>query len=70
MEKLIEEVDTFIGCALAEKRYKHSLRVAKTAVRLCKKYGGDVKLGKLAGLAHDMCKEMSDDGLISVALRD
>jgi nicotinate-nucleotide adenylyltransferase len=70
MEKLIDEVDTFISTALGEKRYKHSLRVAKTAVRLCKKYGEDVELGKLAGLAHDMCKEMSDDELISVATHD
>jgi nicotinate-nucleotide adenylyltransferase len=70
MEKLIEEVNTFIGTCLAEKRYKHSLRVAKTAVRLCKKYGEDVSRGKLAGLAHDMCKEMNDDELISFATRD
>jgi nicotinate-nucleotide adenylyltransferase len=70
MEKLIEEVNTFIGTALGEKRYKHSLRVAGTAARLCGKYGEDVMLGTLAGLAHDMCKEMSDDTLISLALRD
>jgi nicotinate-nucleotide adenylyltransferase len=44
--------------------------VSETTVHLCEKYGEDVKLGKLAGLAHDMCKEMSDDMLILFAKRD
>jgi nicotinate-nucleotide adenylyltransferase len=70
MEKLIDRVDTYICAFLSEKRYKHSLRVSKTAVHLCKKYGEDVLFGKFAGLAHDMCKEMSDDMLVALAQRD
>jgi HD superfamily phosphohydrolase YqeK len=50
MENLIEEVNTFIGTCLAEKRYKHSLRVAKTAVRLCKNTGRMCRLENWRGL--------------------
>ena len=44
---------------LSEKRYMHSVGVMRKAEQLAKKYGIDVNKAKLAGLAHDIAKEMS-----------
>ncbi len=41
---------------LTEKRFFHSLAVAKEAVRLAEKYGADTEKAFLAGLLHDICK--------------
>lgn len=67
---LIEKVRLFTINAVKKERYEHSLRVADTAERLCKKYKLDVKLGKLAGIGHDMCKDFSDEMLLSIASKD
>ncbi len=42
---------------LTEKRFYHSLAVAKEAYRLAEKYGCDTKKAFLAGLLHDICKD-------------
>lgn len=42
---------------LTEKRFFHTLAVAKEAVRLAEKYGGDTEKAFLAGLLHDICKD-------------
>jgi nicotinate-nucleotide adenylyltransferase len=39
------------------KRIEHSISVAETAVRLCRRFGVDEKEGFLAGLAHDLMKD-------------
>ena len=41
---------------IGEKRFKHSLRVAETAVKLADNYGLDPKKAFLAGLIHDCAK--------------
>ncbi|QLK86028.1 HD domain-containing protein [Staphylococcus sp. 17KM0847] len=41
---------------LPKKRYKHSLRVAETAVKLAELYEGDKEKAELAGILHDFCK--------------
>ena len=46
------------------------MRVAETAALLCKKYGVDEACGYFAGIAHDMCKDMGDDELLTLASRD
>ena len=42
---------------LTEKRFYHSLCVAKEALRLSEKYGSDNEKAFLAGLLHDICKD-------------
>lgn len=73
-ETKVNHVSDKIRCyALgAEKpsRYAHSIRVAETAVILCKLYNVDSELGYLAGIAHDICKEMDNDNLLSLAQTD
>ena len=46
---------------LNPKRYNHSLCVADEAVRLAKKYGGDIDKAYLAGLWHDIAKNATQE---------
>lgn len=45
---------------LSRRRYEHSLNVSYEAVRLAKRYGADEEKAQLAGLLHDVAKEISD----------
>ena len=51
-------------------RYIHSRNVALLSWDLCLRFGLDAKKGYLAGIAHDMCKELGDERLIRLALAD
>ncbi len=42
---------------MSEKRYIHSVNVAKEAEKLAKLYGADVEKAKVAGILHDITKE-------------
>lgn len=68
--KLIEEIDSYTKSQVKQKRYEHSVRVAQMAARMCRQYGLDENLGYLAGIGHDMCKDLSDEDLIKTAARD
>ena len=52
----IENAKELVKEKLPEKRYKHSLRVAETAVKLAEIYDGDKDKAELAGVLHDYCK--------------
>ncbi|MBQ4154855.1 MAG: nicotinate (nicotinamide) nucleotide adenylyltransferase [Clostridia bacterium] len=56
-EKYNKEAE-LLKTRLTEKRYFHSLSVAKEAVRLAEKYGYDTERAFYAGLMHDVCKDM------------
>lgn len=59
-----EEYDEFVRLLktlLTEKRFYHTLCVAKEAVRLAKRYGANTKKAFFAGLLHDVCKDMAGD---------
>ncbi len=49
---------TLLKERLTKKRFYHTLAVAKEAVRLAEKYGCDTKKAYLAGLLHDICKDL------------
>lgn len=70
IEQLIEEIRQFAKSAEKEKRYEHSVRVAETAEYMCGLYGLDRRTGYLAGMAHDICKNYSDEEMIALALED
>ena len=53
-----EEIKDILKIRLSKKRYTHSLNVADAADRLAEKFGGDRKKCFLAGLIHDICKEI------------
>ena len=50
---------------LSDFRYVHSVEVAGTSVYLAEKYGCDPKKAYIAGLAHDVLKEMPKDEAIA-----
>ncbi|AXZ23289.1 bis(5'-nucleosyl)-tetraphosphatase (symmetrical) YqeK [Staphylococcus warneri] len=52
----IENAKELVKAKLPEKRYKHSLRVSETAVKLAEIYDGDKDKAELAGVLHDYCK--------------
>lgn len=48
----------FLRKNLSKNRYTHSINVANEAVKLAVKYNGNKHQALLAGLLHDVCKEM------------
>ncbi len=46
---------------LSDFRYEHSLQVAKTASYLADKYGYDPEKAYIAGLGHDVLKELTEE---------
>lgn len=70
---------TLLRGRLSEKRFYHSLAVAKEALRLAQKYGANTEKAFLAGLLHDICKDtpkneqlqiFSEFGIILSALEE
>ena len=53
-----EEIKDILKVRLSKKRYTHSLNVAEAAKMLADKHGGDRDKCYLAGLVHDICKEI------------
>lgn len=56
---LEERLKTYLKENLSEKRYKHTLGVCDSAIKLAKLYGADVEKAKIAALAHDIAKELT-----------
>jgi nicotinate-nucleotide adenylyltransferase len=54
----LDELTAYLREHLSQKRFTHTLNVASEAIRLAQKYGEDEHLAYLAGLLHDICKEI------------
>ena len=67
---LIERVSAAARAAVKKDRWEHSLRVAATAELMCNMFGVDPAKGYLAGVAHDMCKDLDDEELLALAAKD
>ena len=52
-----KEYVQLIAQRLSEKRFLHSMNVAKECVKLARTYGGDEEKAYLAGVLHDVMKE-------------
>lgn len=59
--ELIEEIKKYLKQNLSEKRYIHSVGVMEMCEILAKKYNADVETAKLAGILHDIAKEIPSD---------
>ena len=68
--KIAEEVRLYTKKAVKPKRYEHSVRVAEMMARLCRMYSLDEHKGYLAGIGHDMCKELPAEEMIELAKKD
>ena len=69
-EAKIEEIRAYTKAHVKKSRYEHSERVAQMCSLLCGHYGLNIEEGYLAGIAHDMCKDMEDDEVTKVAAKD
>lgn len=69
-ENDIERINKYIKTALKQPRYEHCIRVAQMTATLCRLHGEDEEKGYLAGIAHDMCREMSDESLKKITAFD
>ena len=70
IQKVTDDIDSFLRTVVSPKRYAHSVRTARTAEKMCELYGLNPKRGYLAGIAHDMCKEFSDEDLFKLVESD
>ena len=57
-EKSREQILDILSSALKPGRYRHTLGVAETAMRLAPRFGVDPRRAELAGLLHDCAKSM------------
>ena len=61
-----EELKSVLRERMNEHRYQHSLNVAKRAVFLAEKYGADPEKAQFAGLVHDICKGIPNEGQLLI----
>jgi len=69
-DKKIEEIRLYTQKHVKKSRYEHSVRVAQMCRDLCSHYGLNPLDGYLAGIGHDMCKDMDDEKMTATALKD
>ena len=63
---LLEKLKKYLSVSVCQSRFDHSIRTAQTAKELCLRFGEDAELGEIAGVAHDICKEMKSDLLLNL----
>lgn len=66
-EKITKKIDSYCSSHLTEKRYKHSVRVAEMCVEIAEKVGFDLEKAYLAGISHDICKEIPKPKMLKMA---
>ena len=57
----LDDYENLIKGCMGEKRFMHSVNVSQEAEKLAKLYGADVFKAKVAGMLHDVTKEMPND---------
>lgn len=62
--ELIEKIKEDLKQNLSEKRYMHSIGVMEMSEELAKIYNVDIQTAKLAGLLHDIAKEMPKEEML------
>ncbi len=67
---LFEKVRECMKSRVKPSRYEHSMRTSEMTKELCLRYGLDGEKGRFAGMAHDICKDLSDEEMIATAARD
>ncbi len=62
----IEDYKKVIKDRMSKKRYIHSINVAKAGIQLAERYGADVEKVRIAGILHDITKEMPYDEQLKI----
>ena len=68
--KSYNEVHEIVKTRLSANRLYHSECVAARCVELASIYGVDIEAARLAGIAHDIAKEMSDSDKIKYCMEN
>ncbi|MCL2601714.1 MAG: nicotinate (nicotinamide) nucleotide adenylyltransferase [Treponema sp.] len=68
--QIIVNIENCARSILTAPRFHHSRSVALMAWDLCRRFALDAQRGYLAGIAHDLCKQMSEDELVRLAHSD
>ena len=63
-----DEIKSVLKKRLSKKRYNHSLNVSRAAEELAEEYGADKEKAVLAGLLHDICKEIPKEEQLKMAM--
>ncbi len=62
----IEDYKSIIRPMMSERRYNHCVNVSAEAVRLAEKYGGDTEKAAVAGILHDITKEVDFENQLQI----
>lgn len=62
-----EEIYKIVKSKLSEKRFYHSECVVERCIEYAQIYGVDVEKAKIAGIAHDIAKEIPEENQIRIA---
>lgn len=62
----IDEIRVKLQGALSPKRFKHSLGVMETSVKLAALFGVDMKKAEIAGLLHDCARELENEEVLKL----
>ena len=62
----ITEYKKIIKSMMSEDRYNHCVNVSKEAVKLAKRYDGDEEKAAVAGILHDITKEMPKEDQMQI----
>lgn len=69
-ERTVKKLTEYARKHEKQSRFEHSLRVAEMCVILCRRYGLDEQKGYLAGIGHDICKDIPKEKMIKLAQKD
>lgn len=64
------ELKDYIEKNLSHLRFEHLLSTAKECAYLCRMFGLDSNAGRIAGISHDIARELSDKEIITLVERD
>ena len=63
----LEQMKQELEKRLKPSRFRHSLGVAETAVKLAKRFGADEERARVAGLLHDCAREFRNEDMVKEA---
>lgn len=70
LEETISKMHKVVQKLVKPSRYEHSLSTAEMAEKMCFEYGENPRLGYLAGLVHDICKDFDHKKMLALAKQD
>ena len=70
LEETISKMHKVVQKLVKPSRYEHSVSTAEMAEKMCFEYGENPRLGYLAGLVHDICKDFDHKKMLALAKQD